>query len=255
MSIDKKIIETEAAPPIPDTNILTLTRTDYISRTMTTPTDGTKYTYSFWYKWNNIPAGSYDYMWLSSSIYASAPREEIHYDYSNTRWNLYYDGGASNQGTWYGPTITPPTDGVWYHYVLQKTAQQAPVLYINGTNIGTYTSSAAPSVPSGDGTTTRMNSSGILQNINGRSDSGASGIDGSIAYCQFVDGQLRSPSEFVQASGAYTIPKNYTTTSWGNNGFQLLFGNSGAIGTDTSGNGNNFTTVPSATTGTAQVYY
>ena len=240
--------------PVSASNILTLTRTDYIDRTMTTPTDGTKYTYSFWYKWNNIPASSYDYMWLSSGYYAASTREEIHYDYANTRWNLYYDGGASNQGTWYGPTITPPTNGVWYHYVLQKTAQQAPILYINGTNIGTWTSSAAPNPPSGDGTTTRMNSSGRLQNINGRGDSGASGIDGSIAYCQFVDGSIQAPSTFTTTSFGLTVPASYTGT-WGNNGFQLLFGNPGAIGTDTSGNTNNFTPASGGTAGTDIVYY
>lgn len=238
--------------PVSPSNIVTLTYNQKFSRSQTTPTNNTRYTYSFWVKWDNFGTGRN--MWLTTGQYSSNPREEIHWDNANSYWFLYYDGGAVSQGAWLGPVMSAPTDGVWYHYCFQKIAQQAPVLYINGTNIGTFTSSTAPSIPSGDGTTTRINSGLHLHDINGRTGTTNQGINGSYAYCQFVDGSIQAPSAFTSTLGSLTIPAAYTGT-WGNNGWQLLFANTGAIGTDTSGNGNNFSTVPAATTGTSQVYY
>jgi hypothetical protein len=238
--------------PVPASNIITLTQNQIFSRNQTTPTNNTRYTYSFWVKWDNF--GTIANMWLTTGQYSSNPREEIQWDNGSSRWFLYYDGGASNQGAWYAPTMSAPTDGVWYHYCFQKIAQQAPVLYINGTSIGTWTSSAAPNPPSGDGTTTRINSGLHKHDINGRTGSTNGGINGSYAYCQFIDGSIQAPSVFTSTISSLTIPAAYTGT-WGNNGWQLLFSNTGAIGTDTSGNGNNFSTVPAATTGTDKVYY
>ena len=79
-------------------------------------------------------------------------------------------------------------------------------------------------------------------------------MNASLANCQFVDGSIQAPSAFTTTIVGYTAPASYTGT-WGNNGWQLLFANTGAIGTDTSGNNNNFTTVPAAGTGTSLVYY
>ena len=36
------------------------------------------------------------------------------------------------------------------------------------------------------------------------------------------------------------MPKDPSGTTYGNNGFHLKFANSGSLGTDSSGNGNNF---------------
>ena len=238
--------------PVSDTNIITVTNTQKFSRNQTTPTNNTRYTYSFWVKWDNFGTGTN--MWLSTGQYSSNPREEIHWDNANSNWFLYYDGGASNQGRWNSPTVSAPTDGVWYNYCFQKIAQQAPTLYVNGISIGTWTSSAAPNPPSGDGTTTRINSGLHKHDINGRTGGSTIGINGSYAYNQFIDGSIQAPSAFTSTLGSFTIPAAYTGT-WGNNGWRLLFGNPSSIGTDTSGNGNNFSTVPAATTGTSQVYY
>ena len=255
MSVNKKIIESENVNPVSASNIITVTDTQKFNRAQTTPTNNTMYTYSFWVNWSNfVGTGAIRNMFIGTGQYASAAREEIMWDNLNTRWRLYFDGGASNQGSWYSPTISAPTDGVWYHYCFQKIAQQAPVLFVNGTSIGTWTSSAAPSPPAGDGTATRINNGSDQHRINGPQWSGADGLNASFAYCQFIDGSIQAPSAFTTTSFGFTLPASYTGT-WGNNGWQLLFGNSSSIGTDTSGNGNNFSTVPAATTGTSQVYY
>jgi hypothetical protein len=58
----------------------------------------------------------------------------------------------------------------------------------------------------------------------------------------FIDGQQLTPSSFGETdtlSGIW-IPKTYTGT-YGTNGFFLEFENSASLGTDSSGNGNNWT--------------
>lgn len=59
----------------------------------------------------------------------------------------------------------------------------------------------------------------------------------------FVDGQALAASNFGRTSAdtGQWVNKTYTGT-YGNNGFKLNFSNSAALGTDSSGNGNNWTT-------------
>ena len=66
-------------------------------------------------------------------------------------------------------------------------------------------------------------------------------FDGYLAEFYNIDGQSLAPTEFGETNdNGVWIPKAYSG-SYGTNGFFLEFQNSGALGTDTSGNGNNFT--------------
>ena len=72
-----------------------------------------------------------------------------------------------------------------------------------------------------------------------------SGCDLYLADIYFIDGQALTPSSFteVSATTGQLIPKAYTG-SYGTNGFHLPFSDNStaaALGTDTSGNGNNWT--------------
>lgn len=63
-----------------------------------------------------------------------------------------------------------------------------------------------------------------------------------IAYAAMGDGNTKAATDFGRFSpdtGGW-VPKNYTGT-YGTNGFKLEFLNGTALGTDTSGNGNNWT--------------
>ena len=76
-----------------------------------------------------------------------------------------------------------------------------------------------------------------------------SSIDGYLAEVNFIDGQQLSPTdfgEFDEDSGIWK-PKEYEGT-YGTNGFYLDFENSGSLGADSSGNGNNFTPTNLAST-------
>jgi len=66
-------------------------------------------------------------------------------------------------------------------------------------------------------------------------------FDGYLAEFYNIDGQSLAPTEFGETNdNGVWIPKRFSG-SYGTNGFKLEFKNSGALGTDTSGNGNNFT--------------
>jgi len=56
-----------------------------------------------------------------------------------------------------------------------------------------------------------------------------------------VEGTAYAPTDFAEDKNGVWVPKEITGLTFGNNGFYLDFANSGALGTDVSGNGNNFT--------------
>jgi len=64
--------------------------------------------------------------------------------------------------------------------------------------------------------------------------------DGYMADYYFIDGQALDPTDFGEFKSGVWIPKSYSG-SYGTNGFYLDFGNSGSLGADSSGNGNDWT--------------
>jgi len=61
-----------------------------------------------------------------------------------------------------------------------------------------------------------------------------------MAEVNFIDGQALDATSFGEFKSGVWIPKSYSG-SYGTNGFYLDFGNSGSLGADSSGNGNNWT--------------
>ena len=66
-------------------------------------------------------------------------------------------------------------------------------------------------------------------------------FSGQMAEVNFIDGTALTPSSFGKTNSAtgQWIPKEYTGGSYGTNGFYFKFA-SGALGTDSSGEGNNY---------------
>jgi hypothetical protein len=134
----------------------------------------------------------------------------------------------------------------WYHimYVVdttQSTASDRLKVYINESEMtwNTY----APPAQNFDTQVNTTNTHYIGRAGNGQY------FDGYIAETYFIDGQALSPTdfgEFDEDSGIWK-PIEYTGT-YGTNGFYLDFENSGSLGADQSGNGNNFTPTNLAST-------
>ena len=68
--------------------------------------------------------------------------------------------------------------------------------------------------------------------------------DGYLADFYFIDGLIKTPSDFAETNDdtGEWVPIKYAG-AYGTNGYFLEFKDSGAMGADTSGNGNNFTPV------------
>jgi hypothetical protein len=137
----------------------------------------------------------------------------------------------------------------WYHFLAVAngitTANLATNLdvYVNGIEVST--------IATGSGTPTggdRIND-GQVKMIGQFAPSSGSYFDGYMAEFNFIDGQALSPTdfgEFDEDSGIWK-PKAYEGTYTGNS-FYLDFENSGSLGADVSGLGNNFTPTNLAST-------
>ncbi len=133
----------------------------------------------------------------------------------------------------------------WYHIVVAVDTTQATdsnriKLWVNGSQVG-LDESIAGSWPT-------QNSDGVINNnvvhSIGRRENVPDGYyDGSMAHVHFIDGTAYDADTFGETDATTGIwkPKTAPSVTYGTNGFFLKFENSGAFGTDSSGNGNNFT--------------
>ena len=129
----------------------------------------------------------------------------------------------------------------FYHVVIaydttQATAANRIRIYVNGSE----QTKAASNYPSQDATLF-MIASGQPQRVGQESSGGY--FDGLMAHVHYTEGYAYAASDFGQAdstSGIWTA-KTAPSVTYGTNGFFLKFENSGALGTDSSGNSNTFT--------------
>jgi hypothetical protein len=209
---------------------------DSLTKTTTTPDNRDKLTLSAWFK-------------LSSG----STSQEIFGFYGS---NDYFTVRASNadqidvilyDNTTLARLITTQLlrdFSAWYHIVVvvdsaNATADDRIKIYLNGNQITSFSSRTNPS-QNQDFILTTLTTTGV--GINTDQVGGVSRFNGYIAEAIYVDNQALTPSSFGEtdtATGIW-IPKAYTGT-YGTAGFELEFKNSAALGTDTSGNGNNFT--------------
>jgi hypothetical protein len=131
----------------------------------------------------------------------------------------------------------------WYHIVIvwdttNGTAGNRVKLYINGVEETTFSISANPTASQLSG----MNGANLHRISSDSAGAAAGYFDGYLTNVHFVNNQVLSPTDFGRTSAdtGQWVPKTYTGT-YGANGFKLDFTNSGALGTDSSGNGNNWT--------------
>ena len=131
----------------------------------------------------------------------------------------------------------------WYHVVLavdttDATASNRVKIYINGT---LQTSLANTSYPS-ENLETRINSTDdhYISLIN--NSDGATEFDGYMAEINFIDGTQAAATAFGETNEkGQWVPIKFEGT-YGSNGFYLKGQDSSALGDDSSGNGNDWTT-------------
>ena len=133
----------------------------------------------------------------------------------------------------------------FYHFLMavdttQGTASNRVKLYVDGDEITSFGTDNRSSVAQ-DFDTAFNNTADAC--VVGNRKSQSKYFDGYMAEVNLVDGTALTPSTFglIDASTGLWIPKTLTGITYGTNGFRLQFGTDSALGDDTSGNTNDFT--------------
>ena len=209
---------------------------DYLSRTPASAGNRQKFTYSTWIKRSDLP--------IEQGIISCESVGPItFYFYLKTDGVMEVLEYNGTYPVWLrtGPRTFRDVSA-WYHLVLaydttQATSSNRVKLYINGSQNTTFDVETYPS----QNYNSQMNRA-IETNISRRVQYNAYFFNGYMSEIYFIDGQQLDPTYFGETDQDTNIwkPKAYTG-SFGTNGFYLEFQNSGALGTDSSGNGNTFT--------------
>ena len=132
----------------------------------------------------------------------------------------------------------------WYHIVVaidttQATASNRVKIYVNGVQ---ETSFATETYPTQNDTLV-MNNYLSSNPFIGQNGSSNHFFDGYMSEICWIDGQQLDATSFGEFDSDTNIwkPIDVSGLTFGTNGFYLDFENSGSLGADVSGNGNNFT--------------
>ena len=209
----------------------------YLNKTLGTPTNSKKFTFSAWVKKCSNKSGGH---YLLDTVGQSAGSENpIAFDGDQKfRVGEYTGSNVYN----YRSNAQFRDLNAWYHCVVQgdstqSTASDRVKLYVNN-ELLTSDTNEYPS----QNYDFKFNVSGnVIYVGRGISNSGRN-LDGYMAHVAFVDGSVVAPTVFGatdSTSGIWKF-KSPSGVTWGNNGFHLKFENSGNLGLD-SANSNNFT--------------
>ena len=208
--------------------------TDYLNRTFSTSGTNNKIqTISCWVKRSKLSTSQV----IIGGDAGAANQTRLVFLAGDTL-NCRLGGAAANDNT---TTAVFRDVSAWYHIVAkidttQATAANRVKIYVNGVEqtIASPTSTLNQ--------TTAFANASSLNAIGQVGSFGSDYFDGYMSEFYFIDGQALTPSSFGETDTETGIwkPKAYTGT-YGTNGFELEFKNSASLGTDTSGNGNNWT--------------
>ena len=215
----------------------------YLTRTPSSTTNRKTFTVSFWIK-SSGAGGSI----FSTGDYGAGDGFFNVKLSSSGRLTLddYDQSGNSYNVRWVTPGTTVFRDpAAWYHMVISVDSTQATLsdrvnFYLNGENIDSLFTDNASGTPSLNADF-HINYNKVHQI--GRSPDNTDYFDGSMSHFHLIDGTAYDASAFGETDATTGIwkPKTAPSVTYGTNGFFLKFENSGAFGTDSSGNANTFT--------------
>ena len=204
----------------------------FFTRTIGTPTSTKILTLSVWFKRTSLNEGRIISSWngVNSQFWTMITSDKLFIGDYDGSYNVDIKTDRLFRDT-----------SAWYHLVVacdstQATSSNRIKIYVNGVQETSFSSSTYPS----QNLDFNFTNSGESCRIGVR-DAGEY-WDGLMANLYYIDGQALTPSSFGETDATTGIwkPKGYSG-SYGANGFFLKFENSASLGTDSSGNGNNFT--------------
>ena len=209
----------------------------YLSRTSGSPTNALKFTYSFWVKLSALENDTF----LLDFNTDGNNRSNIGFETASKQFIVYEKlSGSTHQIVATSRVFRDPS--AWYHIVAScdktlATASDRTKIYVNGVRETSLSQTTYPA----------QNTTGIINTavstLIGKYSQGSLYLDGSLTHVHFVDGTAYDASTFGESDSVSGIwkPKTAPSVTYGTNGFFLKFENSGAMGTDSSGNSNTFT--------------
>ena len=219
---------------------------DHLQRTYGTPTNSKIFALSWWTKISGDPTsgietGDHD-MWGERTDTSNRVFMVIN---SGAQFDFFEKNGGSN-------VLELKTNrqfrdnGAWYHFLLlgdstQSTASNRIKLYVNGVQ---ETSFATETYPSQNyDFRLALNTLKYFGRVGLGGSLSTNYYDGYLAEAAFVDGTVTAHTDYGEFDSDTGIwkPIDVSGLTFGNNGFYLDFENSGSLGADQSGNGNNFT--------------
>lgn len=204
---------------------------DYLTKSFgTTQTSTAKFTVSVWVK--RCTLGTRQSIFAAYS--GGAAGDDLEFETDDT---LSYNGSGAGANT----TSAKFRDvSAWYHIVLARDSSASGAsnqvkIYVNGILQSLSTNSGC--------NTSQFLKNGLNSRIGTNQGASQYWVDMYMAELCVIDGQqldATSFGEFDEDSGIWK-PIDVSGLTFGNNGFYLDFENSGSLGADVSGNGNNFT--------------
>ena len=208
----------------------------YLNRTQGSATNQKKGTFSFWIKRGKLGSNQRIVTNYNDSNNLSYLRFN-----SSDQLQHYVLSGGSGIGNIVTSRVFRDTSA-WYHIVMaidttQATAADRIKFYVNGVQLSSFGTNTIPSQNADH----PIFASGT--HYIGRHSNAADYFEGYISHAAQVDGTALTPTSFGltdSTSGIWKF-KPPSGVTFGNNGYHLKFENSGALGTDSSGNTNTFT--------------
>jgi hypothetical protein len=212
---------------------------DSLSHTQSTPTNADKITFSFWVKLADTLTGGGDRTIIGERTDAN---NQSYLYFRNDQTLGFYQVQSGSANFDFRSTRVFRDQSAWYNIVVlfdtaQATSTNRFKIYVNNEEITNWNANTYPS----QNDNVRLNGATETLKIGGDLNQ----TDCSFYLAEFVycDGQALDPTsfgEFDEDSGIWK-PIDVSGLTFGTNGFYLDFENSGSLGADVSGNGNNFT--------------
>ena len=218
--------------------------TAYLNRTPGSASNRKTFTFSTWIKRSGIAGVT-----VHQDIFSSDAGDDESYIHFDTDSLKIFSTLPSSAGAAAGdPACVLITNqkfrdfSAWYHIVVavdttQGTASNRVKLYINGTQVTSFSTETYPDQ------NYQFATNAAVAHMIARRPAGGKFLPGYLAETVLVDGSQLAPDqfgEFDEDSGIWK-PIDVSGLTFGTNGFYLDFENSGSLGADVSGNGNNFT--------------
>ena len=214
--------------------------TTYLTDTQGAPTDNLKWTWSSWIKRGEMARGSTVGVEYIFTAYVDASNY-FNIGFSSTdQLDIYNYVSGSDSGRLVTNRVFSDPAG-WYHVVFvydsaNGAAGDRMKLYINGVEETSFATDTNP----GSSQACIMNADTRVVELGRRSDA-ATNFSGVLAHTHFADGQAYAPTVFgeTDSTSGIWVPISSPSVTYGNNGYFLKYA-SGALGTDSSGNSNDF---------------